>query len=85
MQYVNTIRLILSLLPLVLEVIRAVEAAFPQGGNGAAKLALVREAIEGGYNLANDTVVAFDTVWPAINRIVDASVAAYNASGVFRK
>lgn len=85
MQYVNTIRLILSLLPLVLEVIRAVEAAFPQGGNGAVKLALVREAIEGGYNLANDTVVAFDTVWPAINRIVDASVVAYNASGAFRK
>lgn len=85
MQPIQTLRLILTLLPLIIEAVRAIEAALPDGGKGEAKLALVRQSIEAGYSVATDAVGAFETVWPAIERTVSAVVTLFNASGTFRK
>lgn len=85
MQAIQTIRLILSLLPMILEVVRAIEAALPEGGNGAAKLALVRQAIEAGYSVATDTAASFEAMWPAIEKTVGAVVALFNTVGTFRR
>ena len=85
MQYLQTIRLILSLLPLILTAVKAIEEALPAGGNGREKLALVRTTIESGYNLATDTFGDFQTLWPAIERVIGAAVSMFNAAGVFRK
>lgn len=85
MQYIQTIRMILSLLPLILTAVKAIEEALPEGGQGAAKLALVRGAIEAGYSIANDAVVSFEHAWPAISKTVSAVVALYNSSGTFKR
>lgn len=85
MQLIQTLRLILTLLPLIIEVVKAIEVALPDGGKGEAKLALVRQAIEAGYGVATDTVGAFETVWPALERTVSAVVTLFNTAGAFRK
>lgn len=85
MQYLQTIRLILSLLPLILTAVKAIEEALPEGGQGAAKLALIRQTIEAGYGIANDVVVSFTNAWPAIEKTVAAVVGLYNTAGAFKK
>lgn len=85
MQLVQTLRLILTLLPLIIEAVRAIEAALPDGGKGEAKLALVRQSIEAGYAVATDTAAAFETMWPALEKTVAAVVALFNSVGAFRK
>lgn len=81
----NTIKLILTLLPLILQVVEAVEAAFPEGGQGAAKLAMVRKIIEVAYKATSDMTVAFDAVWPVFEQTIAAVVATYNTLGTFKK
>lgn len=85
MQALQTIKLVLSLLPMIIEAVKAIEAALPDGGKGEAKLALVRQAIAAGYSVATDTVASFEAMWPAIERTVAAVVALFNAVGVFKK
>ena len=85
MQAIQTIRLILSMLPMILMAVKAIEEALPEGGQGAVKLALIRTTIEAGYEMANDAVVSFEQAWPAISRTVSAVVGLYNSSGVFKK
>jgi hypothetical protein len=80
MQFLQTVRLILSLLPLIIEAVRSIEAAFPQSGQGANKLAAVRQTIEAAYAVANDAAVAFASLWPAIEQVVGAVVVLQNAA-----
>lgn len=85
MQVLQILKLILSLLPLILDTVRAIEAALPEGGNGSAKLALVREAISAGYSVASDAVTSFEQAWPAIEKVVGAAVTLFNTAGAFKK
>jgi len=85
MQFLQTVKLIISLFPVLLEAVKAAEAALPGGGNGAQKLALVRVIIESAYALAGDVKEAFDKIWPALEKVVDAVVAAFNVTGIFRR
>lgn len=70
--------LILKLLPAIIEAIKAIEASLPGQTAGEAKLALLREIIE---------VVDQSTqqIWPAISKVVEVLVKAFNATGVFQK
>lgn len=85
MQFIQTARLILSLLPLILEVVRAVEAALPEGGLGAQKLALVRQTLQAAFDVAEDSFGSFEKLWPALERTVTAVVGVFNTAGVFKK
>lgn len=85
MQYIQLIKLVLSLLPLILEVVKAVEKALPEGTAGNVKLALVRGSVESAYSVAEDAVGTFEKVWPAIEKTVASVVSVYNTVGVFKK
>ncbi|CAI10239.1 hypothetical protein ebA7264 [Aromatoleum aromaticum EbN1] len=84
MQVLHTLKLILSLLPLILEAVRAIEAALPEGGQGAAKLALLRQTIEAAASTVTGGIGAFEQLWPAIERTVAAVVTLYNSTGAFK-
>lgn len=73
----ETAKLIVGVLPLLIELIKAVETAIPDQGTGAAKLAAVRDML-------NALVPAVDTVWPAVETIVAALVKLFNATGAFK-
>ena len=69
-------KLVLNLLPLLVQLIKAAEQAIPEPGQGAAKLALVREILE---TLDAGLLGA----WPLIEKIIKALVKAFNATGMF--
>lgn len=69
---------ILSLVPALIEVIKAVEAMFPQSGAGKEKLALVREIMVEAY-------VGITEMWPTIEAIIAKIVAMANRLGEFKK
>jgi len=76
MKFIAIARLIVSLMPVLIQAIKSAEEAMPESGKGAAKLALVRGIIESAYATATDTEATFDEVWPPIKRAIDAIVAA---------
>lgn len=83
--FVATVKLVLSLLPLILDVVKAVEVALPQAGQGAQKLALVRTTLQAAFTVAGDAVASFEQVWPALEKTVGAVVGLFNSTGVFKK
>jgi len=79
---VNVLRIVA---PILSQLIQAAEQMLPASGKGAAKLELVRgwinAALEADKALAPQLAVA----WPAVQTAVAVIVAAYNASGTFKK
>ncbi len=84
-QAIAIIKLILSLLPTIIEAVKAIEAALPQSGQGAAKLALIRETLSAGWSVGSDAVASFESVWPALEKTVAAVVGLFNKTGAFNK
>lgn len=85
MQLLTTIRLVMSLLPLILDTVRAIEAALPEGGQGKAKLAMIRETLSAAFDVVGDATASFEQVWPALERTVGAVVGLFNSVGQFKK
>lgn len=85
MSFINTIRLILSLLPLIVEAVNTVEKMFPQGGLGQQKLEFVRNLLEGAFKTATDVSVEFEKIWPPIQGLIGSLVTMYNSTKVFQK
>jgi hypothetical protein len=79
--------LILQLIPSIFALIRQVEIAIPQPGQGPAKLNMVLAGVQAAAadvpEIAN-VVKEHDWV-AAITRITNAAVSALNAAGVFNK
>lgn len=80
---IGIIRLVATLLPLVAQLVDAAEAALPAAGQGAQKLAMVRSALESALAIGGQVGVAFESVWPTLQGIIGAIVAARNAAGAF--
>ena len=74
----DKIILILKLLPLIIEVVKAIEAAIPGASQGEAKLAMVRGALEVADSSINETL-------PSIEKVIALVVAIFNKTGTFSK
>jgi hypothetical protein len=85
MQFLTILKTILTLLPLLIEAVKAIEAAVPQGGQGAAKLDLIRQTLQAGYEVASDATVKFEAIWPALQSVIGSVVTLFNATGAFKK
>lgn len=83
--FLVTVKLVLSLLPLILDAVKAVEAALPQSGQGAQKLALVRTTLQAAFDVAGDAVTSFEQIWPALEKTIGAVVGLFNSAGIFKK
>ena len=84
-QAIAIIKLILALLPSIIEAVKAIEAALPASGQGAQKLALIRETLAAGFGVVGDAVTSFESVWPALEKTVGAVVGLFNRTGQFNK
>lgn len=69
---------LLKLVPILFDIIKAVEAALPESGKGKEKLQLVREVLQGLFGDLTD-------MWPKIEKVITTIVTFLNAMGVFRK
>ncbi len=83
MSILTVAKTLVTLLPIISEVITAVEA-ISQAGTGAAKKKLVLDTIKTLYD-ASQPAVPFDTLKANIETVVDSLVAYYNTIGVFVK
>ena len=83
----KTLLATLTIFPLVLDAVQAVEQAIPLPGQGKKKLDLVLDVIKSGYEASADLAASFSweklvaVVVPMIAKIVDL----HNALGLFQK
>ena len=83
--FLLVLTIINQLFPLVISIVKQVEEAFPQGGQGAVKAQMVRAQLEGAFKAYTDAKVTFDQLWPTLKVVIDGAVAIYNATGQFKK
>lgn len=74
----NTIVIILQLIPALIQAMKAIEEAIPGSGQGEQKLTAIRQIIE-----AVDANIA--KMWPTISSVVGVLVRVFNDTGVFKK
>lgn len=74
----ETIKLILSLLPIIIQAVRQLEELFPESDRGAMKLDLIRRTIQNVYDISDNTL-------PLIEKMVNTIVDVFNKFGIFKK
>lgn len=73
----NTIIMILNLIPALIQAIRAIEDAIPGAGKGEEKLSAIRSILE--------AVDASATkLWPQISAVIGVLVGLFNRTGAFK-
>ena len=85
MNFISIIKLALSLLPIIIEAIKAIEAALPTGGNGAAKMDVIKTTVQTAMDTATEVEHTFSSVWPTINAMASGVVSLFNTVGLFKK
>lgn len=75
---IETIKLILSILPLIIDLTKKLEQQFPESGLGKMKLSLVIEAIKNTLGDSKDVI-------PVIEKVTSAVVSVFNTFGIFKK
>ena len=78
MKYLQIISTVLSLLPSVIQAIKAIEDAIPGAGKGEAKISAIRQIIEACDAGAKE-------LWPVLQKVIGILVATFNSVGVFSK
>lgn len=84
-KFLNILAIIGQLFPLILGFIRNLEEAFPQSGQGGAKLEMLRKLLESAFESIGAVGVTWAEIWPRLKVMIDSVVAMYNALGTFRK
>jgi hypothetical protein len=72
----KTLLFIVQLIPALIELIKAIEAAIPASGQGREKLEAIRKIIEATYDGAKE-------MWPMIEKTIEAIVGLFNKTGIF--
>lgn len=73
----ETLKMIVQLLPILIQLVKTAEQALPETGQGAAKLEMIKQIL-----------IAFDegipAIWPLVSQAIAAIVSAMNIAGVFK-
>jgi len=85
MQFLTILKLILSMLPLIIDAIKLIEATIPGQGQGELKLAAIRSAVESSYEVSEESLPSFELLWKAVSKVIARLVAVFNSSGQFEK
>ena len=84
MQLLAILKLIITYLPMIIELIKVVEKQFPEANLGKMKLEAVRGMLETAFDQADDFTDKFDDVWPVLEKTIGKVVAFLNATGGFK-
>lgn len=97
MSFLEIIKAMLGLLPLIMQSVAVVEAAVPQAGAGAQKLATVLSTVQAATTILPGVITASDGMQVAVKagdstaignglaHMINAVVALFNATGAFQK
>lgn len=72
------LKLILGLLPLLVQAITAIESAFPIPNAGVVKLDAVKTILQTSYSASTDIEGSFEKIWTMVQPIVNALVTLMN-------
>lgn len=84
-QILNLLKLVLSLIPSILDIMSKLETLLPESGQGAAKLDVIKTAIQSTYTVADKSMPAFEDLWVTVSKVVSGIVAIFNGAGIFKK
>lgn len=84
MQVAAILKIIITYLPLIIQLIKTVEAQFPDAGLGKVKLDAVRGMLEATFDQAQDFNDKFDDIWPVLEKTIDKVVSFMNVTGMFK-
>ena len=85
MNFLSILKLIITLLPSIIEAVKAIESAIPDGGKGDAKLKLIEGVLSSTYEQSNKAFGTFEQVWPVLSNTVGSVVNLFNTTGTFKK
>ena len=85
LEFLNIVKLISALYPILMQTIKSLEEAMPDPGMGSQKLALLKTTLQSAYTKMDDVQVQFEDAWPSIQVVVSSFVAIFNAAGIFKK
>ena len=85
MQFFEILKLVISLLPTLIQAIQAVEKAIPDSGKGGEKLELIKGVVQTAYDTSSKLSVSFEQLWPTVSGTIKAIVNAFNNTGTFKK
>ena len=86
MNFTTAVKLLATLATLIVKAIDTAEEAFPRKGQGAVKLALVKQILLSATEVADDVTSAqIDQLWPAIQKLIAGLVLLYNTNGKFNQ
>jgi len=74
----ETIKIILNLLPSIIQVVKELEKEFPESGLGSMKFELIKTTLQSVNEISNDYL-------PIIEKMTNAVVGVFNKFGVFNK
>lgn len=77
MNFITSFKTIVSLLSTIIQAIQILEVALPETGQGAKKLEALKSIVQSAYSVANDTSLAFESLWPAISTVVSGLVSMF--------
>ena len=82
MQLIEIIKLIVALIPTIIDAVKAVEAAVPAKSAGQEKLTTVQVILQTAYNLSTESkTIPFEQLWSGLQKIITAFVTLFNAKG----
>lgn len=70
MNFLQILKIALGLLPIIHDTVDAVEKLFPQGGNGAKKLEMVKSIIENTLAVSDSAGATMQVVWPVVSGMI---------------
>jgi hypothetical protein len=85
MQFFEILKLVISLFPLLIKAIQAVEEAIPDAGRGQEKLELIKGVVQTTYETSTKLSMSFEQLWPSLSGTIKAIVNAFNNTGIFKK
>lgn len=83
MNFLTILKLVVQLLPLVLQAVKAAEEAIPTSGQGSAKLQFVKDLLTSTTDIG--TEVAEKDYVNALEKTITLAVKLFNSTGVFKK
>lgn len=85
MGFLEIVKIVLGLLPVILDAVKSIEAAIPVSGKGKEKMDLIKTALQTTYDATNQTKTTFQVIWPQLESIITKVVSVYNSTGIFKK
>lgn len=83
MNFLSILRLVVQLLPMIIDAVKAIEAAIPAAGQGSAKLEAVKSLVTSVADIAGD--VDSKNLSSALDKAISLVVTLFNKTGVFKK